>query len=595
MSAKRRRPRSRRVTHMDNYCSRLGQLVDRNRAELALVLAKENAEAAAKAAENASRAKTEFLAKMSHEIRTPMNGVIGMTDLLSRSDLTERQRKFVYTAQQSAESLLGVINDILDFSKIEAGKLALDNADFDVRATVGEVVEVLAESAQKKGLEITYVFSRRVPRLVRGDPNRLRQIVYNIVGNGIKFTDSGEVHMRVTAGDITEDSTTLEFSVRDTGIGFDPVVKDQILIPFEQADGAITRRYGGTGLGLPIARQLIQMMGGELSIDSQLGKGSIFRFSLRLTRLADVHDQSNEVMPDFTRKSVLVVDDNETNREILFYYLTEWGAEVVSVADGRTALRALREAHESEQPFDVVLLDMMMPHMSGQEVWEAIVADTDLSSTAVIILTSMGCNNSFTDSVDRLECPYLTKPVRPTELFNQISVLMTQNDASARAESDLDLGKESFPARPGPKLDVRVLLAEDNVVNQEVMLAQLSELGCHTDLVTTGTEVLAALEKAQYDLILMDCQMPEMDGFQATAAIRLREQQQNQASRIPIIAVTANAFDGERERCLEAGMDDYISKPFNQDDLCERLIYCLNENGPTAGYISEACEETSAA
>jgi CheY-like chemotaxis protein len=580
---------------MDNYCSRLGQLVDRKRAELALILAKENAEAAAKAAEDASRAKTEFLAKMSHEIRTPMNGVIGMTDLLSRSDLTERQRKFVYTAQQSAESLLGVINDILDFSKMEAGKFALDNADFDVRATVGEVVEVLAESAQKKGLEITYVFSRRVPKLVRGDPNRLRQIIYNIVGNAIKFTESGEVHMRVTAGDITEDSTTLEFSVRDTGIGFDPVVKDQILIPFEQADGAITRRYGGTGLGLPIARQLIQMMDGELFIDSQLGKGSIFRFSVRLTRLADVHDQNNEVMLNFTRKRVLVVDDNETNRDILFYYLTEWGAEVVSVADGRSALRALREAHESAQPFDLVLLDMVMPHMSGQEVWEAIVADTDLSSTAVIILTSMGCSNSFTDSVDRRECPYLTKPVRPTELFNQISILVTQNDARARAESDLDPGEERFSARPGPKLDVRVLLAEDNVVNQEVMLAQLAELGCHTDLVTNGTEVLAALEKAQFDIILMDCQMPEMDGFQATAAIRLREQQQNPAIRIPIIAVTANAFDGERERCLEAGMDDYISKPFNQDDLCERLIYCLDENGPTAGYISKACEETSAA
>jgi signal transduction histidine kinase len=357
---------------MERYCAQFGQLMDRKRAEIALVVAKENAEKAAEAAQAASRAKSEFLANISHEIRTPMNGVLGMADLLSRTELTARQRKLVKTAHQSAETLLHIINDILDFSKIEEGKLALDCVDFEVRNTVGDVLDLLAESAQFKGLELAYIISRDVPHWMRGDPGRLRQVLLNLVGNAIKFTESGEVVVRVDVDSTTDDFTVLSLEVSDTGIGIPSEIKHQILQPFEQADRTITRRFGGTGLGLTIAVRLIEMMGGSLSIESEPEKGSKFRFTVAMSVPHVSLDQELHKPFKMAGARVLIVDDNATNREILHYYLSDWNVTSDAAGDGQQALQMLRAAADRGQGFDIALLDMMMPGMSGLEVAEAV-------------------------------------------------------------------------------------------------------------------------------------------------------------------------------------------------------------------------------
>ncbi len=572
----RRRSRTRRTSLMDRYCSRLGQLAERDRAEVALRVGKENAEKAAEVARAASQAKTEFLAKMSHEIRTPMNGVLGMTDLLSRSELTDRQRKFVNIAQQSMKTLLNIINDILDFSRIEAGRLELDCTDFDVRSTVGEGIDLLAESAQNKGLEIACVVSREVPQRLQGDPNRLRQIIFNLVGNGIKFTDRGEVVVRVDVDETIEESTVLSFEITDTGIGIASQVEHRIMEPFEQADGTITRRFGGTGLGLTIAHQLIEMMGGEFSIDSALGKGSTFRFTARLRTPVAGHDQTSDQAFDLAGTKVLIVDDNATSRDILHYYLSDWGMVTEKAADGQQALQMLRAATDHHQPFDLALLDMTMPGISGIDVAQTIETDSELAVTRAIVLAPMGQQSDTTESTQSQNLTFLTKPVRESELQEQIGILM-----AASGEETIPPAEHPFAPQPAPydketALDAKILLAEDNLVNQEVIREQLRALGRRVDVVATGLEALKALEQTSYDLILMDCQMPDMDGLEATAILRLREQQQNSKWRIPVIAITADVFEGECERCLEAGMDDYISKPFDQDALHVMLQRWLN-------------------
>ena len=575
----RRRSRTQRTSLMDRYCFRLGQLAERDRAEVALRVSKENAEKAAEIARAASQAKTDFLAKMSHEIRTPMNGVLGMTDLLSRSELTDRQRKFVNIAQQSTKTLLNIINDILDFSRIEAGRLELDCTDFDVRSTVGDGIDLLAESAQNKGLEMAYVVSREVPQRLRGDPNRLRQIIFNLIGNGIKFTDRGEVVVRVDVDETTEESTVLSFEITDTGIGIPSEVEHRIMEPFEQADGTITRRFGGTGLGLAIAQQLIEMMGGEFSIDSALGKGSTFRFTARLRTPVAGHDQTSGQSFDLAGTKVLIVDDNATSREILHYYLSDWGMVTEKAADGQQALQMLRAATDHHQPFDLALLDMTMPGLSGVDVAQTIETDSELAGTRAIVLAPMGQQSNTTESTQSQKLTFLTKPVRESELQVQIGILMAASGEETIPPAEHPVAPQPAPYDKGTALDAKILLAEDNLVNQEVTKEHLIALSCRVDVVATGLEALKASEQTTYDLILMDCQMPDMDGFEATTMLRLREQQQNQKRRTPIIAVTANAFDGEYERCLEAGMDDYISKPFSQDDLYTTLKRWLNQHG----------------
>ena len=552
---------------MHDYCSGVGQLVERDRTQSALKVAVENAEKAAEQAQSASRAKTEFLAKMSHEIRTPMNGVMGMTDLLLRTDLTDRQRKFVSIAHNSAETLLSIIDDILDFSKIEAGKLRLDDTDFDAFNTVADAIELLADAAQSKDLEIVYGFSPEVPQWVRGDPIRLRQILFNLVGNAIKFTDRGEVVVRVSAEETTKDSTILSFEITDTGIGIAPEAQEQILQPFEQADAAITRKFGGTGLGLPIARQLIESMGGKLSIEGALRKGTTCRFTVKLKNTATACDPDYSRLCKLHTTSVLIADDNAACREMLTTCLSNWGLVTEVAVDGKQALEMLRGAAKGNQPFQLALLDLKMPELSGIEVAEAINTDTTFAATSAVVMTTVGQHGDLEVTNASGNLAFLTKPVRQSEVYSVIKALMgtLQEDSSSMCQR--------FAAEESPSSDresvtnAKILVAEDNPVNQEVTREYLINLGYHVDVVATGLEALAALERTSYDLILMDGQMPEMDGFEATAMLRLKEQQQDQKQRTPIVAITANALEGERQRCLESGMDDYISKPFGQDEL----------------------------
>lgn len=552
---------------MHTYCAGVGQLVERDRTQSALKVAKENAERSAEQAQAASQGKTEFLAKMSHEIRTPMNGVLGMTDLLLGTDLTDRQRKFVNIAHHSAETLLSIINDILDFSQIEAGKLKLDKTDFDVFKTVADAIELLADAGQKKNLEIVYGFSPEVPQWVRGDPNRLRQVIFNLVGNGIKFTEKGEVIVRVSAKEATKESIILSFEIMDTGIGIASEAQKQILRPFEQGDSTITRKFGGTGLGLSIARQLIEMMGGKLSIESAPRKGTTCRFTVSLETTSAAHGEEYSLLHNLRNASVLIADDNAACRDTLSQFLSSLGLATDVAVDGRQALEMLRAAAECSQPFNLALLDLKMPGMSGIEVAEAISTNTKFAATRAIVMTTIGQHDGLEVAKPLENLAFLTKPVRQSELHSLIKALMsvTHDEGSPMCQRTI------AAASPSPDREsmagATILLAEDNPVNQEVAQEYLRDLGCHIDVVTNGLEAVAALERTSYDLILMDCQMPEMDGFEATGVLRLKEQQQNQKQRIPIIAITANALEGERQRCLDAGMDDYISKPFNQDDL----------------------------
>ncbi|MEM7222503.1 MAG: response regulator [Pseudomonadota bacterium] len=562
---------------MDRYCAQFGQLMDRRRAEMALLIAKQNAEQAAETAQAANRAKTEFLANVSHEIRTPMNGVLGMTDLLLQSEMSDRQRKFAQTAHQSAEALLRIINDILDFSRIDACKLELDLVDFNILDTVAEVVELLAESAQRKSLEIVYLIDRSVPHWVRGDPNRIRQILTNLIGNAIKFTERGEIVIRVNSQDGGDDTQFVSFEIKDTGIGIAPEMQLKILEPFQQADGSITRRFGGTGLGLSISLKLIEMMGGSLAIESAVGEGSTFLFTVQFDQAISQASESGDHGVDLAGLRVLVVDDNATNRDILHYYLDEWQMSWDAAESGEQALQALFAASDRGEPFDIALLDMMMPGMSGIELAQRIKSDARTRDTRLVILTSMG-RNSSKEEIERAEIlAFLTKPVRKSELHGQIlHVMGVSNDGLAPPQVE---AQDDQPQRKLERLNAVILLAEDNPVNQEVAREHLMALGCRVDVATTGLEAVVAVGRKAYDLVLMDCQMPEMDGYEATTLIRLREDQTSSDARLPIIAQTGNAFEKDRARCFGAGMDDFLSKPYRREELRAKLVQWIAPRG----------------